>query len=65
MTQEFYVLFLEPAGTTCCEVLKGEVSWQHVTERFIDWGTKRKKPWCYFAMYDRCPNNSVLLIYEE
>lgn len=40
MTQEFYVLFLDPAGNTCCEVLKGRVKWQHVTEGFIDWGTK-------------------------
>ena len=24
MTQEFYVLFLDPAGNTCCEVLEAE-----------------------------------------
>lgn len=40
MTREFYVLFLDAAGNTGCEVLKGTGNWQHVTERFIDQGTE-------------------------
>lgn len=63
MTQGFYVLFLDPAGNTCYEVLKGRVSWQHVTQRFIDWDTKGERPWCCFTKYNYCPNSSVL--YED
>lgn len=40
MTREFYVLFLDAAGNTGCEVLKGTVNWQHVTARFIDQGSE-------------------------
>lgn len=59
MTQEFYVLFLEPAGTTCCQVLKGEVSWQHVTKRLIDWGTKKKR---YYGVILSCVTVALMSV---